>query len=42
MTTITHDAPHMTTQRFRASFVLVYVAAGILTLLIWAGAGFSH
>jgi hypothetical protein len=42
MTTITHHAPDRATQRFRASFVLVYVAAGILVLLIWAGAGFSH
>ena len=36
----THHAPQMTSQQFLASFVLVYVAAGVVVLLIWAGIGF--
>jgi hypothetical protein len=35
-----HHVPHLNTQQFRAWFVLVYVAAGVVVLLIWAGIGF--
>jgi hypothetical protein len=41
MTVTTHHEPHMTTNQFRTAFVLVYVIAGIVTLLIWAGVGFN-
>jgi hypothetical protein len=40
MTMTTQHRPQMTTQQARALFVLVYVIAGIITLLIWAGVGF--
>jgi hypothetical protein len=41
MTMTTQHAPHMTTQQFRMLTVLVYAAACIVVLLIWAGVGFS-
>ena len=34
-------APQMTSQQFTAAFALVYVAAGLVVLLIWAGIGFA-
>jgi hypothetical protein len=41
MTMTAHHGSHLTTQQFRAAFVLIYALFGVVVLLIWAGLGFS-